>query len=79
MNRHRRFMFRWIPVAVLAVLISGCARSRSMGNAPELLPEPVTSARSREVSAVLARGPAVMRVTPGGVTIMGRPVNRLLN
>jgi len=78
MNRHRRFMFRWIPAAVLAVLIGGCARSRPMGSAPELLPEPVTSARSVEVTALLKRGPVVARLERGGAVLTGRPVKALL-
>jgi len=49
------------------------------GDAPALLPPAVTDARSPQVRSVLWRGPIVQRVTPDGVSIMGRPVNGLLN
>lgn len=62
-----------------AVLLAGCVALRLEHRAPALLPAPETSARAPEVTALLARGPAVMRVTADGATLMGRPVNALTN
>ena len=63
---------------MLTAFIAGCVLIQVVGEAPPLLPEPVTSPRSQEVISLLYRGPVVARVTDSGVTIMGRPVNALL-
>lgn len=70
---------RVVLPAALALFTAGCACFLSASKAPPRLPEPVVSARSKEVTSLLARGPAVTRVTVDGVTVMGKPAATLLD